>query len=72
MLENLRLTLAAGDMDFSNVVNTWIYVTDIRQWNQVKAVLDEVLPPNAAMGTVVGLPLMGPTLGVEIQMTAER
>ncbi len=71
-LHNLAATLAAAGMDFTDVVDWWVYVTDIRDWDAVKAVLDEVMPEGAPTPTVVGTPLMGPRLLVEIQMTAER
>ncbi|MDH5805538.1 MAG: Rid family hydrolase [Gemmatimonadota bacterium] len=71
-LANLEATLAAADMDFTNVVDTWVYVTDIRQWAQVEEVLAEVLPEGSPTPTIIGAPLMGATLLVEIQMTAER
>ena len=71
-LENLRATLSAAGLDFGDVTDTWIYVTDIRQWDAVRAAVDEVLPAGTPRGTVIGTPLMGATLLVEIQMVAER
>ncbi len=70
-LANLEATLAAADMDFTDVVDVWVYVTDIRQWSDVQNVLQEVLPAGLPQ-TVVGTPLMGSSLLVEIQMVAER
>jgi 2-iminobutanoate/2-iminopropanoate deaminase len=71
-LENLRATLEAGGMDFSHVVDAWVYLADIRDWGIVQEVLHEVLPQGAPSPTVVGTPLMGSQLRVEIQMVAER
>ena len=71
-LENLRATLAAAGMDFSHVVETWVYVTDIRDWETVRGVMRDVLAGVGPEPTVVGAPLMGSTLLVEIQMVAER
>ena len=71
-LENLRATLAAARLDFTHVTDTWVYVADIRQWDAVRTVLDEVLPAGTPRGTVIGAPLMGATLLVEIQMVARR
>ena len=71
-LDNLLGTLRAAGMDFSHLLDVWVYVTDVRQWQAVKRVLDEVLPAGAPQPTVVGTPLMGTNLLVEIQMTAER
>ena len=71
-LDNLLGTLRAAGMDFSHLVDLWIYVTDMRQWDAVKRVLDEVLPAGGPQPTVVGTPLMGANFLVEIQMIAER
>ena len=71
-LNNLLGTLRAAEMDFSHLVDVWVYVTDMRQWEAVKRVLDEVLPAGAPQPTVVGTPLMGANFLVEIQMVAER
>ncbi len=71
-LENLRATLHAESLSFADVVDTWVYVTDIRQWETVRDVIAEVLPANLLHGTVIGTPLMGSGLLVEVQMTAER
>jgi len=71
-LDNLLGTLQAAGMDFSHVVDSWVYVTDMRQWEAVKRVLDEVLPAGGHQPTVVGTPLMGANFLVEIQMVAER
>jgi enamine deaminase RidA (YjgF/YER057c/UK114 family) len=71
-LDNLLGTLRAAGMDFSHVVDTWVYVTDLRQWEAVRRVLDEVLPAGGPGPTVVGTPLMGPSFAVEVQMVAER
>lgn len=70
-LESLRGTLAADQMDFSHVKDLWVYVSDIRQWGAVEAVLRETLPEGLDP-TVVGMPLMGATLLVEIQMVAQK
>ncbi|MBI3981738.1 MAG: hypothetical protein HY337_02425 [Gemmatimonadetes bacterium] len=71
-LDNLLGTLKAASMDFTNVVDTWVYVTDIRQWEAIKKVLDETLPAGRPEPTVIGTPLMGSNFLVEIQMVAER
>jgi 2-iminobutanoate/2-iminopropanoate deaminase len=71
-LDNLLATLKAASMDFTNVVDSWVYVTDIRQWEAIKQVLDQVLPAGRPEPTVIGTPLMGSNFLVEIQMVAER
>jgi 2-iminobutanoate/2-iminopropanoate deaminase len=72
VLDNLEATLKAASLDFSKVVDTWIYLADIRHWPTVKAQLDQLLPSAAASGTVIGTPLMGANLLVEIEMVARR
>ena len=70
-LANLGATLAAAEMDFSDVANVWVYLTDVRDSEAVLEVLREVMPEGAPEPTVAGLPLVG-RLGVEIQMMAIR
>ena len=70
-LANLEATLEAAEMDFSDVANVWVYLTDVRDAGVVLEVLDEVMPEGAPRPTVAGLPLVG-RLGVEIQMMAVR
>ena len=70
-LDRLNATLEAAEMDFSNVRNVWVYLTDVRDAEAVLEVLGEVMPEGAPEPTVAGLPLVG-RLGVEIQMMAVR
>lgn len=70
-LESLNATLEAAELDFSNVTNVWVYLTDVRDAEAVLDVLGEVMPEGAPKPTVAGLPLVG-RLGVEIQMMAVR
>ena len=67
----MNATLAAAELDFSNVANVWVYLTDVRDAEAVLEVLGEVMPEGAPEPTVAGLPLVG-RLGVEIQMMAVR
>lgn len=71
-LDNLRATLAAAGMDWPHVTDMWVYVTDIRQVESVTEAMSQVLPAGMPQGTIVGMPLMGSGLLVEIQMVAER
>ncbi len=70
-LANLLATLEAADLDFTDVVDVWVYLTDVRDADAVQEVLNEVMPAGAPAPTVAGLPLVG-RLGVEIQMLAVR
>ncbi len=71
-LENLRATLGAAGMDFTNMVVVSVYLADIRHSGDVLEVLDQVFPLSAPAAAVVGASLMGSSLLVEIQMVAER
>ncbi len=71
-LENLRATLAAAEMDFGDVVNVTMFVTDIRHYQRVGEAYLEVMGEHDPPHTVVGAPLMSPDLLVEIMMIAEK
>ena len=70
-LDDIRSTLEAASRGFEDVKNVWVYLADVRDWDVVKAVLDETLGDGAPEPTVVGTRLMGRS-GVEIQMVAGR
>lgn len=70
-LGRLNATLEAAGLDFSDVANVWVYLTDVRDAEAVLEILGEVMPEGAPEPTVAGLPLVG-RLGVEIQMMAVR
>ena len=67
-LASLGGTLEAAGLGFGDVVDVWVYLTDVRDAGTVLDVLAEVVPEGTPT-TVAGLPLVG-RLGVEIQMTA--
>jgi 2-iminobutanoate/2-iminopropanoate deaminase len=71
-LARLQATLAAAGMDFSNVVNAQVYLTDIRHYGDMNAVYAEVLPKPPPARATVGAPLMSPDALVEIMMVAVR
>ena len=71
ILETIRATLAAADLDFSDVEEVWVYLTDIRNWEDAEAALAEVMPDGGPTPTVVGTVLVG-DFDVEIQMVAKR
>ena len=67
-LARLGATLEAAGLGFGDVVDVWVYLTDVRDAGTVLEVLAEMVPEGTPT-TVAGLPLVG-RLGVEIQMTA--
>jgi enamine deaminase RidA (YjgF/YER057c/UK114 family) len=70
-LETMGQTLAAAGLDFGDVEDVWVYLSDIRNWEDVAAVLSARLPAGTPTPTVVGTPLVG-DFDVEIQMVARR
>lgn len=70
-MENLRAVLAEGGLDFPDVVQTRIYVTDLADFDAVNAVYGEYLQepyPARATVQVAGLPKGA---RVEIEMIAK-
>lgn len=70
-LESLDATLEAVGLNFGQVEDVWVYLTDIRQWADVAPVLGEALGEGGPTPTVVGTQLVG-AFDVEIQMVARR
>jgi 2-iminobutanoate/2-iminopropanoate deaminase len=68
-LEGIRSTLEAASKGFGDVENVWVYLADIRDWDVVRAELEEKMGAEMPVPTVVGTRLMGRS-GVEIQMVA--
>ncbi len=70
-LDRIRSTLDAASVGFGDVENVWVYLADVRDWDAVRAVLDETLGTDAPEPTVVGSRLMGRS-NVEIQIVVKR
>ncbi|MDE2677092.1 MAG: Rid family hydrolase [Gemmatimonadota bacterium] len=70
-LGSLGATLAAAELDFGDVIDVWVYLTNVDDAEAVLEVLDEAMPDGAPAPTLAGLPLVGRST-VEIQMTAIR
>jgi 2-iminobutanoate/2-iminopropanoate deaminase len=68
-LDGIRSTLEAASKGFGDVENVWVYLADIRDWDVVRAELEEKMGAEMPVPTVVGTRLMGQS-GVEIQMVA--
>ncbi|MCB9186338.1 MAG: RidA family protein [Flavobacteriales bacterium] len=70
VMQNLKAVLAAVEMDFSHVVKTTIYLSDMAYYAQVNAVYAEFFgshPPAREAVQVAGLPK---GVNVEISMVA--
>ncbi len=69
-LANLRATLKAANLDFSHVLESTIYLTDVRNFGAVNKIYRELLPTAPPARTTVGAGLMSTEAMVEIMMTA--
>ena len=71
-LKNLRTVLRAGGLDFRNVVDATVFLTDIRYYDAMNEVYREVVGEPFPARATVGTQLMGPQALIEIMMTAAR
>ena len=69
-LERLRATLEAAGMDFGDVENATVYLSDIRYYQAMNEVYRELLPQPPPARATVGLQLMSSEAKVEISMVA--
>ena len=70
-LSAIESTLEAASMDFGDLENMWVYLAEIRDWDQVQAVVRETVGEGVPEPTVVGTRLVGRSL-VEIQVVMKR
>ena len=71
-LDRLAKSLEAAGLDFGDVVNATVYLTDIRHYSAMNAIYAERVGTPAPARATVGTALMSPDALVEIQMTAVR
>jgi 2-iminobutanoate/2-iminopropanoate deaminase len=71
-LENLKGTLQAAGMDFSNVDNVMVFVSDIRYFADMNEVYREMMPTPPPARATVGAQLVSPVALVEIMMEANK
>lgn len=71
-LENLQATLKAANMDFGDVVDATVYVSDIRHYQAMNEIYAEMMPEPPPARATVGVQLMSPDALVEIMMTAVK
>ena len=70
-LENMKIVLASQGADFSNVVKTTIFTTNIDEFRKVAALRDEYFGDNAPASTLVQIQrLARPVFLVEIEAIA--
>ncbi len=71
-LSNLKATLAAAGMDFSNVASATVYLSDIRHYQAMNEVYRKVIAAPPPARATVGAQLMSADALVEISMIATR
>lgn len=71
-LENLKATLQASGMDFGNVVDAVVYLTDVSSFSAMNEVYREMLPQAPPARATIGVGLVAPEGLVEIMMTAAK
>jgi 2-iminobutanoate/2-iminopropanoate deaminase len=71
-LENLLATLKAGNMDFGDVVDATVFLSDSRYYDAMNEAYSEMIPHAPPARATVGTALMSPEALVEIMMTARR
>lgn len=71
-LENLRATLKAAGMDFDDVIDVQVYLSDIRFYQAMNEVYREMMPAPLPARATVGSPLMTPDALIEIIMLASN
>ena len=73
VMENLKAVLGAAEMDFSHVVKTSIFISDMNNFSQINAVyaryFDEAIAPARETVEVANLPKF---VNVEISMIASK
>ena len=71
-LQNLRAALNAAGLDFKDVVETMVYLTDIRYFQAMNEVYREMVGSPPPARATVGTQLMAPEALVEIVMLAVK
>lgn len=69
-LKNLESTLKAAGLDFEDVVESMVYLADVRHFSIMNEVYKEMFPGAPPARTTAGTQLMSPDALVEIMMTA--
>lgn len=70
-IERLKTTLAAAGLGLEDVVESIVYLTDIRHFSAMNEVYKELIPSPRPSRTTVGTALMSPDALVEIMMIAD-
>lgn len=72
VMENLGAILKEAGMDFSNVVKSTIFITDMNQFVQINEVYGKYFPENAPARETVQVAALPKFVNVEISVIAAR
>jgi reactive intermediate/imine deaminase len=71
-LENIGRLLRASGLDFTDVVKCTVYLTDMREFDQMNAVYREYFPTDPPTRATVGVTALARDFRVEIEALAAR
>jgi 2-iminobutanoate/2-iminopropanoate deaminase len=71
-LQNLRAALNAGGLDFDDVVESLVYLSDVRYYQAMNEIYREMVGTPFPARATVGSQLMAPEALVEIVMLAAK
>lgn len=72
VMENLAAILKEAGMDFSNVVKSTIFITDMNQFAQINEVYGKYFPANAPARETVQVAALPKFVNVEISVIAAK
>lgn len=72
MFSNIKAVLAAADLDFSNVVKTTVFMTDLSQFAAFNAIYAEYFPANPPARSCVEVSNLPKGALVECEVIAKR
>ena len=70
VLKNLQAVLAAAGLDFMNVVETTIFLTDMKEFSRVNTIYAEMMGSHKPARATVGVAHLPKNAKIEIKMTA--
>lgn len=71
-LENIRILLKAGGMDYEDVVSVQVYLTDMDQFQRMNSVYTKIFKEPRPTRTTVGIAKLAGGAHIEITVTARK
>jgi 2-iminobutanoate/2-iminopropanoate deaminase len=72
VMENIKAVLSAAGLNFSNVLKTTIFLTDLSDFNKVNAVYGKYIAEMPPARTTIQVAALPKAVNVEIEMIAAR